>query len=533
MTRNCVTGVALFCLGLLLAGCGGGAEDRTQAETPAATAGVAAHSDAAVAEPEGELCLAHSAGASQCFICDPALRDQDRLWCREHRRYEDRCFDCHPELRDENRLYCDEHGLYEDECFICHPELQDGGSSSASLGDACCPPSEQLGADRPDALFCGEHNVYEAECGICQPDLAGGLAPGEGLKIRLPSTESETKARIVAEHPQRGQARTSVVAVGQLELDQDRLAHITPLADGVVRRVVAELGQKIRRGEVLAELSSSAIAEAKAELLTTLADETVSAEALSRERELFDGGMSSERDLQDAEARHTTALAGRRAAEQMLLDLGLGRRTLERTVSEQEVGSVLPLMAPFDGTVIERDAVVGDLVTVGDRMFTVADLSTLWVTLAVSERDVASLRVGQTVEIRSTTLDREIDGEITWISSRLNERTRMAEVRAEVPNLDESLRAGMFVDASIKVGEDSESLLVPRETVYSFEGKPFVFVRLESDLYELRRVQTRSMSGDLAAVTAGLSEGDLVAVEQSYLLKSEFQKSRLGAGCVH
>ncbi len=533
MKRQCLTGAVLACLGLVLGGCGGGTEGGTQAEIPDAMDRTASRSDAQAIQSEGELCLAHGAGASQCFICDPALRDPDRLWCREHARYEDRCFDCHPELRDDSRLYCDEHGLYEDECFVCHPELQDEESTSASPGDACCPPSEQSDADQPDALYCGEHDVYERECGICQPDLAGDLVPGEGLKIRLPSTESETKARIVAEHPQRGQARTSVVAVGQLEFDQDRLAHITPLADGVVRRVFAELGQSIGRGEVLAELSSSAIAEANAELLTALADETVSSEVLSRERELFDGGMSSERVLQDAEARHTTARAGRRAAEQMLLDLGLGGRSLERTVSEQEVSSVLPLVAPFSGTVIERDAVVGDLATVGDRMFTVADLSTMWVTLAVSERDVASLRVGQTVEIRSTTLDREIDGEITWISSRLNERTRMAEVRAEVPNPDESLRAGMFVDASIVVEESPASLLVPRDAVFSFGGEPFVFVRLESDLYELRRVQTGSASGELAVVTAGLSEGDLVAVEQSYLLKSEFQKSRLGAGCVH
>jgi cobalt-zinc-cadmium efflux system membrane fusion protein len=109
----------------------------------------------------------------------------------------------------------------------------------------------------------------------------------------------------------------------------------------------------------------------------------------------------------------------------------------------------------------------------------------------------------------------------------------MAEVRAEVPNPHGSLRAGMFVDASIAVGESSESLLVPRDTVYSFEGNPFVFVRLENDLYELRRVQTGSDAGGMTAVTAGLSDDDLVAMDQSYLLKSEFQRSRFGVGCAH
>ena len=189
-------------------------------------------------------------------------------------------------------------------------------------------------------------------------------------------------------------------------------------------------------------------------------------------------------------------------------------------------------MAPFAGTVIERDAVVGDVVTLGDRMFSVADLRTLWLILAVSERDVVSLGVGQRVEIRSRALDGEIAGKITWISSRLNETTRMAEVRAEVANPGGLLRAGMFVDARIIVGDSSASLLVPRDAVYRFGGRTFVFVRIAGDLYEVRRVETRTGSGNMTAVTAGLADSDLVAVEQSYLLKSEFQKSRLGAGCV-
>jgi len=387
--------------------------------------------------------------------------------------------------------------------------------------------------DETGAVYCGEHDLYETECGICQPGLAATLMPGEGLKIRLPSASSESKARIISEPPRRGSSSTSVVAVGQLEFDQDRLAHITPLADGVVQRVFAEPGQRVRRGDVLAELHSSAIAEAKAALLTAVADETVASEAYARERELYDSDMSSDSAHRDAEARHTAAAASRRAAERMLLDLGLSAGELERTLSGQEVSSVLPLTAPFDGTVIERDAVIGDLAAVGDRVFTVADLNTLWVTLAVTERDVARLRTGQQVVIHSDTLGREIAGEVTWISSLLNEMTRMAEVRAEVPNPDGSLRAGMYVDASIITGESSESLLVPRDTVYRFDGNAFVFVRLESDLYELRRVQTGSESGGMAVVTAGLSDEDLVAVDQSYMLKSEFQRSRFGVGCAH
>jgi cobalt-zinc-cadmium efflux system membrane fusion protein len=524
MIKHCITVIPL--LALLFVACGGDAENKSETEIPGATAQATPSSDESASQSAGALCVAHAVATTQCFICDTALREPGRLWCREHARYEDRCFDCHPELRDKNRLYCEEHGLYEDECFLCHPELKIEESSAN-------PPEAGRGLNPSAsvALFCGEHNVPEAECGICQPTLADDLQPGQGLKIRLPSMASETKANIVARHPHPGPARLTVHAVGELRFNLNRLAHITPLTDGVVRRVHVDLGQEVKRGQVLAELSSPKIAESKAELLKAVAEEKVSSEALSRERELFGKELSSAQDLYDAEARHTTARASLRAAEQMLLDLGFDRQTLEQIVTEQEAKSVLPLMAPFAGNVIARDAVVGDVVTMGDQMFSVADLSMLWLSLAVSERDVVSLRVGQRVEIRSRALDGEIAGEITWISSRLNETTRMAELRAEVANPDEALRAGMFVDASIIVGESSASLLVPRDTIHRFGGKPFVFVRLAGDLYELRRVETRTASGNLTAITAGLTDRDLVAVEQSYLLKSEFQKSRLGAGC--
>jgi len=528
MIKHCITRVLLVpLLMLLFVACTGDKEKKTKTDIPAAEIDATSDSNASALQSTNALCIAHGVAASQCFICDAALREPGRLWCSEHARYEDRCFECHPELHDKNRLYCGEHGLYEDECFLCHPELKIEESSTD-------PPETGLSlvAAGSDALFCGEHNVPEAECGICQPALADRLQPGEGLKIRLPSMASETKANIVAQHPQLGPARTSVHAVGELRFNLNRLVHITPLTDGVVRRVHVDLGQEVKRGQVLAELSSPKIAESKAELLKAVAEEKVSSEALARERELFDKEVSSAQDLYDAEARHTKANASLRAAEQMLLDLGFDRQTLERTVSEQEARSILPLAAPFAGTVIERDAVVGDVVTMGDPMFSVADLNTLWLSLAVSERDVVSLRVGQRVEIHSRALDPEIAGEITWISSRLNETTRMAEVRAEVANPDGTLRAGMFVDARIIVGESSRSLLVPRDTIHRFGGNPFVFVRLSADLYELRRVETRTASGNLTAVTAGLTDRDLIAVEQSYLLKSEFQKSRLGAGCV-
>jgi cobalt-zinc-cadmium efflux system membrane fusion protein len=528
MNTHCFTKrLSITLLALLFAACTGSPDDQTETDVAAATGPAASQPNTTTQQPAADLCLAHAVAANICFICDADLRDPGRLWCREHGRYEDRCLECHPELRDENRLYCQEHGLYEDECFYCHPELIPGTSTAA-------PGERGAGAASPGpgALYCREHDVYEAECGICQPALADDLKPGQGLKIRLPSTASETTANIVAKRARPGPARPTIHAVGELRFNQNRLVHVTPFTDGVVLRVHADLGQQVAQGQVLAELRSPAIAESKAALLKAAAEETVSSEALSRARRLHGQNVMSDQDLYDAEARYATALASLRVAEQLLLDLGFDRRALERIVSQQEATSVLTLAAPFAGTVIERDAVVGDVVAMGERVFSVADLGTMWLNLAVSEKDVLDLRVGQRVEIRSRALDGEIAGQITWISSRLNETTRMAEVIAEVANPSARLRAGMFVDATIFVGQSSTSLLVPRDTVHRFGGNAFVFVRLAGDLYELRRVETSAASGDLTAVTAGLADHDRIAMERSYLLKSEFQKSRLGAGCV-
>lgn len=524
MITHCITRFSVVALlALLFVACSSDTNDQAKTDattkSPQATSGTNTEAE----QSEGELCIAHAVAASQCFICDASLRDPKRLWCREHGRYEDRCFICHPEIREANRLYCEEHFLYEDECFLCHPEMKIEESSVA--------PAE---TDRPGAhaLFCNEHNVPEAECGICQPTLADNLLPGQGLKIRLPSAASERKANIVARRADPGPAGSTVHAVGELRFHLNRLVRITPLTGGIVRRVHVDLGQKVKHGQVLAELSSPEIAEAKAELLRAAAEEDVASELLARERDLFKQELIADQRLRDVEARHTIARASLRAAEQRLLDLGFDRQTIERVVTEEETSSFLPLKAPFAGTVIERDAVVGNVVAMGDALFSVTDLSVLWLSLAVSERDVVRLRVGQPLVIRSQALQRNVTGEITWISSQINERTRMAEVRAEVANPDGSLRAGMFVDADIAVGESAASLLVPRDTVHRFGGQPFVFVRLEGDLYELRRVETAPAAQNLTAVTAGLTEVDQVAVEQSYLLKSEFQKSRLGAGCV-
>lgn len=492
---------------VVLIACSGGEQETTQDKPPVTQ--------------DGTQCAAHGAPADLCFICDASLRDSDRLWCREHDRYEDRCWLCHPELQDQERLYCSEHGLYEDECFICHPELQESKKIEPT---GSIIESEQL--------FCNEHGVPELECGICQPTLADNLLPGQGLKIRFLSEEAATKAGVTAQRPEEGDTQPSIAAVGEVTYDQNRLARVTPPSSGIIRRIYADLGDNVSNGQVLANISAPAIAEAKAALITADAEERLADEIWAREEDLFQKEVSSEQRLNEARARYESMGAALRAAEQALLNLGLDRTEVERVLEEKDSDSTLRLRAPFDGTVIARDAVLGDVVDVGDHLFSVADINGMWVRLAVPEASLVALQVGQLAEVSSRTLAGSFPGRVTWISSQLSETTRMADVRVEVSNPDRLLRAGMFVDARVFFEQKASSIVVQRDAVHYFGGKPFVFVKIDDDLYELRRVEVGSRDNGHIPIFQGLASEDLIVTAQSYLVKSEFQKSRLGAGCV-
>lgn len=497
----------IVALAFALASC---TDKKTTTDTHSATTTTATDSAATA------LCAAHGAPKDLCFICDASLREPGRLWCEEHAHYEDRCWECHPELQDKARLYCSEHGLYEDECFLCHPELRT--SAPADSGSA--------------VVFCKEHGVDEHECGICHPELAATLAPGQGLRIRFASATSASLAGIGSTTLGSDSSSDGLTAIGELGYNMDRMARITSPVDGVIRAVQSDVGATVAAGKALVSIASPHVAELRGELTRAQAEEVVAAQNVEREEKLFEQKAVSAQELADARARHQSARAATRSARQSLRDLGLTESDMAAFMSDDADESGLALRAPFAGTVVERNATLGDVVKTGDVLFQVADLDVMWLTLAVTEADAAHMRVGNRVDVRVESLRRDFAGRVTWISSNLDEATRMARVRAEIPNRDHALRAGIFITARISTADNRSSLTIDRDSVYRIDGRTFVFVQLADDLYELRCVEAQNASADRVVLLAGLSAGEAVVTKQSYLVKSEFQKSRLGAGCV-
>jgi cobalt-zinc-cadmium efflux system membrane fusion protein len=465
----------------------------------------------AAAQPAGETCAAHGAPKGLCFICDASLRESGRLWCAEHGRYEDRCWLCHPELRDAKRAYCERHALYEDECFLCHPELKKA-STSAPAAD----------------LMCEEHGVLEKECGICHPELLADKRPGEGLKVRLPSAGSAAKAGIeVEESGTRG-----IECLAEIAFDQKSLAEISSLVGGTVRSIEVDLGDRVRKGALLARIASAETGEAQSEYLKALADETLHGKTLERERRLRAEGVVSDQDLQIAEAEFKSAAAGARQARQHLAVLGYRDAQIAALASGADAPAELELRAPFAGEIVDRTAVQGMLVQTGKPLFTLADTSRVWAMVDIPEPLLSRARVGQAVRLTVESLPgQSFAGRLTWLPAAVDERTRMARGRVELSNPEGRLKARMFARATILTEAPGRAVVVPRSAVQSIGGSPIVFIREAEDLFEARAVRIGTTSDDLVEVVAGLAAAESVVVAGAFALKSQLLISRLGAGC--
>jgi cobalt-zinc-cadmium efflux system membrane fusion protein len=501
---------AIALMALATMGCGSDFVPERVAEATTAT-----DSDTVVGT---DRCTRHDLPVVDCFVCDPALRDPERLWCGEHDRYEDRCFLCHPELEDPNRLWCSEHSLFEDECFLCHPEVRVTPVAKASM---------------TAGLYCDEHDLPESECGICHPDLALSMEPGSSLKIRFESDRSASLAGVETATPVVEASRSDTTFLARVTWDENHYARVTPLAGGVLRQVRGDVGLPVSRGDILATLSSPEIAEIKSTYLETRADEKLHLAILTRQQGLVEQRISAQQDLDRAEAEFEVANSRTAAARQLLLDHGVGERAIRRLEETGLPSSDLDVVAPLDGTIVDRHAVVGESVVPGQALFRVARLDSMWLELSIPEREVSNVAAGQEVV---STFDLqpglEARGRITWVGSSVDSETRMVMARAEVANPDRQLRHGMFGRARIAAREAAgETIWVPGDAVQYIDEQPFVFARLADDLFEVRKIAIGGSSGRMVAVAAGLDPEDEIVVAHSFALKSELLKSRLGAGC--
>jgi len=320
----------------------------------------------------------------------------------------------------------------------------------------------------------------------------------------------------------------------ELAYNGHRYGKLSTRAPGVVAEVPRDVGEMVSKGDVLAVIDSMELAATKSDLLVAVETAKLWERNASRERAMVEQGVGVEREALAAE---TSAAEGRIAvnrARQRLRALGLSKEQVEAVERDGETSSLLALLAPFDGTIVERAAVVGELAEPGRALLAVADTGVMWAMVDLLEVDGAVVKTGQRVEVMLDGLPgRVFPGRLTWISAELDHRTRALRARVEVENEAGLLRANMFGRVRVFVGESEAAVLLPKGAA-QWEGCcNIAFVRSEASegTFRVARLRLSHDAGDYYEVSAGLSAGDEVVVGGSHILKNELLKDSVGAAC--
>lgn len=309
---------------------------------------------------------------------------------------------------------------------------------------------------------------------------------------------------------------------GAITYDQNRMSHVGPKTEGRLTELRVEVGSRVTEGLALAQLESPEVGNIRAELVEAEALLGIARENYDRELRLEAQGISSRREVLDAEAALRTMEARRRSAEERLRVLG---------AALDGEGGHFEVVAPYDGVVVERHGSRGEVVGPSDQLFTIADLSRLWIELDIFERDLTSVSEGQAVAVTTAAWPgRTFPARIGYVADILDIRTRTVRARVEIDNPDGALRPGMFATAVIQTTAGAPVLAVPRDAVQNVEGTDAVWVPgTEAGAFLASPVLLgRELPGGLVEIASGLGAGDSLVVSGAFTLKAELARGEFG-----
>lgn len=392
-----------------------------------------------------------------------------------------------------------------------------------AAGVVGCSKSEQ-----PHAHEEGEHAGEEK-------DEHGHDAHEEGVVQLTPEAAARAKIRVVPAVQR--DVPFVLRTTARVDYDERRIAHVSPRIPGRVAQVQAELGDDVKAGQRLATLDSIGLGEAKAAYLAARAEESVARKTREREERLFREKITSEQAVIEARGAHEKALAQLRSAEEKLRLLGLSKEDIRKVRYGDPKSSVFPLTAPIDGRVVEKHLVAGELVSPDEKVFTVADLSQLWIWIDVYERDLARVHVDDTVQVTTQAYPgRTFEGHVVYVSDRVDPETRAARARIDIPNPEGLLKPGMFAEVVVTDphGESGrKAIAIPPSAVLRDGERHVAFVKEGERRYERRVLRIGAKTAELVEVIEGVAPGEEVVVEGAFLLKSEAAKEEMGGGHSH
>lgn len=310
--------------------------------------------------------------------------------------------------------------------------------------------------------------------------------------------------------------RDAIQLPGEIVFDAHRTTQLAPRLAGVVQAVEAELGQEVRQGEVLAVIASPELSERRHTLKTAQQRLSLARSTYERERLLWKEKVSAEQDyLQARRQLQEAQIAVADALEQL--------QALGTDAGRPGSANRLEIRAPFDGTIIERNIALGEMVAADAPVFKISDLSTVWADIIVPAEALGAVRVGGKARVEASAFDSHAEGAIFYVGSLLGGRDRSATARVSLPNPDRAWRPGLYVNVRVFSKEVEAPVAVSPQAVHTLEGESVVFVWRGNE-FIAQAVATGRRDADAVEILDGLPANTRYAARNSFVIKSELGK---------
>ncbi|HYL38501.1 MAG TPA: efflux RND transporter periplasmic adaptor subunit [Bryobacteraceae bacterium] len=342
------------------------------------------------------------------------------------------------------------------------------------------------------------------------------------------SPEAQQRSGIVVEPAATAPMTQQLQATGTVQASDSSIAHIRPLTRGRLLDVLVKVGDRVVANQALAQLDNIEAGEiltqynsAQAELQRLKIQLAAQQRQVERYRRLVEIGAAPQKDYEFSLAEQQGLQEGIRAQESAIAGLRARLGRFGITDPASDAAAMTAIRAPFAGVIIRSAAAPGDVVEAGAELFSVADLSTVYVQAQVYEKDLGQVRVGQAAAITVDSYPGErFTGRVASISDLIDPQTRTASVRCQVANPGARLKLEMLAMVQFPTSTKRAVLAVPADAIQTIDDKPVVFVQTSASSFSVRGVDIGSASQGRVEIIRGLKEGEPVVSKGAFAVKS-------------
>jgi membrane fusion protein, heavy metal efflux system len=396
---------------------------------------------------------------------------------------------------------------------------QTGGAEHAESKEA--PHGEEKGHEEKGHEEKGHEEKGHEEKG--HEEKAGDGHGAERIKLTL--LQQKENGVALSQASTMRMAGT-IGATGKVEANADRIAHVSPRISGKIVAVRSSLGDTVAAGQVLATLDSVELGEALNRYRQSKTKLALAQSSMDRITTLVEKKIAARKEILQAESDFKMAQAELHTDGERLSMFGISAAQIAAGDLKKPL---LPVRSPMSGIITEKHAIVGEFGDPAKSLYTVADLSSVWVMVDIHEKDLAKVRKGQQATVVVAAFpELKFRGRVTYLADQLHETSRTVKARVEVANPGRRLKPEMFASVELVLASDTPPVLaVPEGAVQEVGGKKMVFVAVGDTEFEPRPVELGRSAGGMLEVVSGLKAGERYAVKGGFLLKSELQKGEI------